>query len=83
MRIHPQLTVPACLVVLGMAGVVGAPAAAATCNDSSGTTVCAQGEIRGTNAPPPARADFGPVFGAWCNARFCFGGSGFGIIVAP
>jgi uncharacterized membrane protein len=80
---HPRLTVPGCLVVLAAAGVVAAPTVAAACNDSSGTIVCAQGDIRGTNAPPPSRADVGPIFGAWCRGGSCFGGSGFGIIVAP
>lgn len=83
MRMHRSLAVSACLAVLGVTGALAAPTAAAACNDSSGTTVCAQGDIRGTHGPPPSRPGFGPVWGTWCNSEFCFGGSGIGISLAP
>ncbi len=79
---HPRLAIPACLVALGAAGLFSAPTAAAGCNDSSGTVVCAQGDIRGTHGPPPARPDLGS-YGTWCNGSVCFGGGGFGIVFAP
>jgi hypothetical protein len=60
--------------VAGVLGVAGAPIAAAGCNDSSGTVVCAQGDIRGTHAQPPARPEPGPGYGTWCNSGgLCFG----------
>ena len=49
MRMLARLAVPGCLVALGLAGLIAAPVAAADCNDSSGTTVCAQGDIRATD----------------------------------
>jgi hypothetical protein len=55
MRVLVRLAVSGWLVALGLAGLIAAPVASADCNDSSGTTVCAQGDIRGTHAPPPAR----------------------------
>jgi hypothetical protein len=82
MSSHPHLALSACLAALGAAAVISAPVAAAACNDSSGTVVCAQGDIRGTNAPPPARGDLG-AYGTWCNGNVCFSGGGFGIAVAP
>ncbi|MDT5334809.1 MAG: hypothetical protein QOD90_314 [Mycobacterium sp.] len=68
--------------VVGVAGLVGAPVAAAGCNDSSGTVVCAQGDIRGTHGPAPARSDLG-AWGTWCNDSVCFSGGGLGIVVGP
>jgi hypothetical protein len=70
------------LAVLGTGAVLGAPVATAACNDSSGTVVCAQGDIRGTQGPPPSRGDLG-AYGTWCNSNVCFSGGGFGIAVAP
>jgi hypothetical protein len=75
MRILARLTVPGCLVVLGLAGLIAAPVAAADCNDSSATTVCAQGQIRGTHAPPPARPAYPYAFGYGCG-YLCYGGVG-------
>jgi hypothetical protein len=75
MRILVRLAVPGCLVVLGVAGLIAAPVAAADCNASSGTTVCAQGDIRGTHAAPPARPPYGFGFGYGCG-YICFGGGG-------
>jgi hypothetical protein len=82
MQMHVRLALPVCLVALGAAGLVGAPSAAASCNDSSGTVVCAQGEIRGTNAPPPAMPGLGS-YGSWCNGNVCFPGNLFSVVVAP
>ena len=86
MRIQDRLTAPVglagCLAALAVLGVVGAPTAAAGCNPSSGTVVCAQGEIRGTDAPPPVQPGLGP-YGSWCNSRVCFPGNLFGVVVAP
>jgi hypothetical protein len=75
MRILARLAMPVCLLALGLAGLTGAPVAAADCNNSSGTTVCAQGDIRGTHAPPPARPAYGFGFGFGCG-YICFGGGG-------
>jgi hypothetical protein len=82
MRKHPHLVLSVCLAVLGGAGLVGAPAAAAGCNDSSGTVVCAQGDIRGTDAPPPTMPELGS-YGSWCNGDVCFPGNLLGVVVAP
>ncbi|MGH3641205.1 MAG: hypothetical protein ACRDUX_19465 [Mycobacterium sp.] len=73
----------AALIPLAAVGMVFAPAAGAGCNDSSGTIVCAQGDVRGTHAPPPQRPQYGPVYGAWCNGDLCFAGNGPGISVGP
>ncbi len=82
MRVHVRVAVLGWLAVLGSAAVVAAPIAGADCNDSSGTTVCSQGEIRGTDAPPPQRPSHG-AFGTWCTSTGCFPSDyGFGI-VAP
>jgi hypothetical protein len=75
MRILARLAMLACLLVLGLAGLIAAPVAAADCNNSSGTTVCAQGDIRGTHAPPPARPAYGFGFGFGCG-YICYGGGG-------
>jgi len=64
------------------AGLVAAPAAVAGCNDSSGTVVCAQGDIRGTDAPPPVQPGLGS-YGTWCNGAVCFPGNLFGVVVGP
>jgi hypothetical protein len=82
MHIPPRLALPFCLAGLGAAGFVGAPVAAAGCNDSSGTVVCAQGDIRGTHGTAPARSDLGS-WGTWCNDAVCFSGGRFGIAVGP
>ncbi|BDX34794.1 hypothetical protein TUM20985_53410 [Mycobacterium antarcticum] len=77
----PSLGLTMCAVAsFGVAALVGAPAALAGCNDSSGTVVCAQGDIRGTDAPPPARPDLGS-YGTWCNGNVCFPGDLFGVVV--
>lgn len=71
------------LIALGSAGLIAAPVAGADCNDSSGTTVCSQGQIRGTDAPPPQRPSHG-AYGTWCNATGCFSSNyGFGITLGP
>ena len=77
-----RLVVPVCLAVFAGIGLVGAPAAAAGCNDSSGTIVCAQGDIRGTDAPPPTMPYLG-AYGSWCNASVCFPGNIRRVVVAP
>ena len=81
MRVLVRLAVPGWLVALGLAGLISAPSAAADCNDSSGTVVCAQGDIRGTHAPPPARPANGYGFGYGCG-YICYGGfGGFPIVI--
>lgn len=75
MQMLARLAVPGCLVALGMAGLIAAPVAAADCNDSSGTVVCAQGDIRGTHAPPPSRPDYPFAFGYGCG-YVCYGYGG-------
>ncbi len=82
MRIDPRVVLPVCVVVLAAGGVIGAPAASAGCNDSSGTVVCAQGDIRGTNAPPPVKPELGS-YGAWCNGNVCFPGNLLGVMNGP
>ncbi|WP_140698051.1 hypothetical protein [Mycolicibacterium hodleri] len=81
-RLTPPVGLAGCLGALVVAGVVGAPTAAAGCNQSSGTVVCAQGDIRGTEAPPPVQPELGS-YGSWCNGNVCFPGSILGIVVAP
>ncbi len=82
MRMPARLVLPMCLVAVGVTGVAGAPVASAACNDSSGTVVCAQGDVRGTHAPPPVQPDQGS-YGTWCNGTVCFPGNTFGVVVAP
>ena len=82
MRRHPRLALSACLFLLGVTGRAGAPMAVAGCNDSSGTVVCAQGDIRGTDAPPPIMPGLGS-YGSWCNANVCFPGNILGVVVGP
>lgn len=83
MRVRVCLVGLGSLAVVGLAGVIGAPVAGAECNDSSGTRVCSQGEIRGTNAPPPERPTRG-AYGTFCTSTNCFPSNfGFGIVVAP
>jgi hypothetical protein len=82
MRMLAHLAIPGCLVALGLAGLIAAPVATADCNDSSGTTVCAQGDIRGTHAPPPSRPAYGFAFGYGCG-YICYGGFGSSVPVGP
>jgi hypothetical protein len=83
MGMHQRLAVSVCVTALAVAGLLGAPSAAADCNDSSDTTVCAQGDIRGTHAGPPASPTQG-AWGTWCNGRVCFPGyGGFTVSVNP
>jgi hypothetical protein len=77
-----RLATLGCLVALGGAGLIVAPLAAADCNASSGTTVCAQGDIRGTHGPPPALPTLGS-YGSWCNGAVCFSGPQFGVVLGP
>jgi hypothetical protein len=77
-----HLAIPGCLVALGLAGLIAAPVATADCNDSSGTTVCAQGDIRGTHAPPPSRPAYGFGFGYGCG-YICYGSFGSSVPVGP
>ncbi|HYO02549.1 MAG TPA: hypothetical protein VET27_12010 [Mycobacterium sp.] len=81
-NLAPSVRLIMCSAALGVAAFAGAPAASAGCNDSSGTVVCAQGDIRGTHAAPPARADLG-AWGYWCNGSVCFSGGRFGIGLGP
>jgi hypothetical protein len=81
MRSLVRLAVSGWLVALGLAALISAPVAGADCNDSSGTVVCAQGDIRGTHAPPPARPAYGPGFGYGCGYLCYGGGGGFPLII--
>lgn len=69
----------ALLLPMAALGLAWAPEAAAGCNDSSGTTVCAQGDVRGTHAGPPARTPVVAIDGSFCSNEFCYGGFGSGI----
>ena len=82
MRTFTRLAMPGWLVALGVAGLIAAPVAAADCNDSSGTTVCAQGDISGTHALPPSRPDYPFAFGSGCG-YVCYGGYGSSVPVGP
>jgi len=82
MRIHRRWAVTVATFGMAAIALVGAPAAAAGCNDSSGTVVCAQGDIRGTDAPPPVQPGLGS-YGTWCNDVICFPGGLFGVVTAP
>jgi len=82
MRIHRRWSVVVMSVGVAGAALAAAPAAVAGCNDSSGTVVCAQGDIRGTDAPPPVQPGLGS-YGTWCNGAVCFPGNIFGVVVAP
>jgi hypothetical protein len=82
MRVRFRLASLGGVIALMAAGLVGAPVTAADCNNSSGTTVCAQGDVRGTHAPPPARPAYGPGFGFGCG-YLCYGGGGVAIVLAP
>lgn len=80
MRMHLRWTTTVVtVVVVATAGLGTAPSAVAGCNDSSGTVVCAQGDIRGTDAPPPAMPGLGS-YGTWCNGTVCFPGNLFGVV---
>lgn len=81
MGILVRLALPGLLAVLGWAGLMTAPTALADCNNSSGTTVCAQGDIRGTHARPPARPAYPYAFGYGCG-YICYGG-GVSVILGP
>ncbi|BBZ26274.1 hypothetical protein MMAD_05690 [Mycolicibacterium madagascariense] len=71
------------VAVLGaVAGLVGAPSAAAACNDSSGTVVCAQGDVRGTHAAPPSRGTLGS-YGSFCSGTACYLDGGLGVVLGP
>lgn len=82
MGIHLRLAVTVATFGMAAAALVGAPAAVASCNDSSGTVVCAQGDIRGTDAPPPVQPGLGS-YGTWCNGVICFPGGLFGVVTQP
>ncbi len=81
-----RLPLPAVLTllvgVLGTAGLLGAPSASAACNDSSGTVVCAQGDVRGTHGAPPSRGTLGS-YGSFCTNSACFLGGGLGVAFGP
>jgi hypothetical protein len=80
MGMRVRVTVLSALALGASAGLVSAPIASATCNDSSGTVVCAQGDIRGTHGSPPSRGELGS-WGTFCSSIACFtnGGYGFGL----
>lgn len=82
MRIRHRLACLGGLLALGTVALVSTPVAAADCNNSSGTTVCAQGDVRGTHAGPPARPAYGPGFGYGCG-YLCYGGGGVVIFIGP
>lgn len=73
MRVRARLAVLGSLVVLGAAGVGTASPAVAGCNESTGTIVCAQGDIRGTSGKPPA-APIQGAWGSWCSGGICYPG---------
>lgn len=77
-RVAPSLFA----AVLGTVGVFDAPLASAACNDSSGTVVCAQGDVRGTHGAPPSRGALGS-FGSFCTNSACFLGGGLGLTFGP
>ncbi len=67
-------------VLLGLAGltvpititITTAPPAAAECIDAGGSTVCAQGSVRGGGPTPPKAGPYYPYYCA--NDWYCAGG---------
>lgn len=82
MRTSRRVALPLFVAVLGTIGVLGAPSASAACNDSSGTVVCAQGDVRGTHGAPPSRGALGS-YGSFCTSSACFLGGGLGLTFGP
>ncbi len=66
-------------VLLGLASltvpiaVASAPPAAADCVDAGGSTVCAQGNVRGGGPTPPKAGPYYPYYCA--NDWYCAGGA--------
>ncbi|MFV1361532.1 hypothetical protein A5667_15680 [Mycolicibacterium fortuitum] len=73
-------------VLLGLAGltvpiaVAAAPPAAADCVDAGGSTVCAQGNVRGGGPTPPKA---GPYYPYYCANDWYCGDWGLDINIDP
>lgn len=50
----PLRLIPVLAVAATTVGIIAAPSAAADCNYSGGSTLCASGTVRGGSAPPQA-----------------------------
>ena len=54
MQVRPLHLIPVLAVAAATMGIIVAPSAAADCNYSGGSTLCASGTVRGGSAPPQA-----------------------------
>lgn len=61
-------------------GLIVAPPAAAECTSSGGSTVCAQGSVRGADGPPMST---GPYYPYPCEYDWLCDDGGLSIIVNP
>ncbi len=83
MGIHQRLAVSVCVSRWRSRAWSAHPRPPQTATIPAATTVCAQGDIRGTHAGPPASPTQG-AWGTWCNGRVCFPGyGGFTVWVNP
>ncbi|WP_168433728.1 MULTISPECIES: hypothetical protein [unclassified Mycolicibacterium] len=74
---------PALLGLTGLTipiAIAAAPPALAECIDAGGTTVCAQGSVRGGGPEPPKA---GPYYPYPCGYDWYCGGMGLDIIIDP
>jgi len=53
-QVRPLHLIPVLAVAAATMGIIVAPSAAADCNYSGGSTLCASGTVRGGSAPPQA-----------------------------
>jgi hypothetical protein len=60
MKLTQRYLIPALVTAPAVFGLVVAPPATADCSYSGGTTVCAQGDVRGGGGPGPSVS--GPVY---------------------
>ena len=62
-QVRPLHLIPVLALTVATVGIVVAPSAAADCNYSGGSTLCASGTVRGGSAPPQATFDPYPCNG--------------------
>lgn len=63
MQVRPLHLIPVAVLAAATVSIVVAPSAAADCNYSGGSTLCASGTVRGGSAPPQANFDPYPCTG--------------------
>jgi len=72
MRMTYLFVAPAIVVGVVGAGVVNAPSAVADCTNAGNSTICSQGEVRGSNSGPGAGWQ-GPAYPSSCvNDWYCW-----------